>query len=318
MTQNHELSPSPTTVQWGYFDGGVSPVIEIASGDTVTIHSVSGNPFQLPPAGAGTVRPELRAIHEAVKQDPGPHILTGSVAVKGAKPGDTLKVEILDVTLRDDWGFSITREGAGALPTLFSDEVSHFAIDRQSGRIETPWEIALQARPFFGVLGVAPGIEAGRVTSIEPGSFGGNIDNKELVAGTTLYLPVSVDGALFAAGDGHGIQGDGEVCVTAVETGLTGTFRLSVLPGDGRSGPRAETPTHLIAMDFDYDLDLAVQGALRQLIGWLGKETGLAEQAAYRLCSLVADVRVTQVVNRKKGIHIMFPKDVVASLKAAR
>ncbi len=312
---DHELLPSPSTVHWGYFDGKAPPVLEIASGDTVTVHSVSGSPAQLPVGMTATIRPELQAIHRAVNPGPGPHILTGPVAVKGARPGDILKIEILDVALRDDWGFNITREGKGALPSLFSDEVAHFAIDRQSGRIQTPWGISLQARPFFGILGVAPDLSTGRITSVEPGSFGGNIDNKELIAGATLYLPIAVEGALFSAGDGHGLQGDGEVCLSAVETGLIGTFRLTVIQGDGQIAPFAETPSHLIAMAFNEDLDLAVESALRQMIRRLCNETGLPEEAAYRLCSLVGDLRVTQVVNVKKGIHIMFPRAIVASLQ---
>jgi acetamidase/formamidase len=315
---DHELLPSPTTVHWGYFDARAAPVLEIASGDTVKMHTVSGSPAQLPANTSRTIRPELLAIHDAVKPGIGPHILTGPVAVKGARPGEILKIEILDIALRDDWGFNITREGKGALPSLFSSEVAHFAIDRRSGRIETPWRISLQARPFFGILGVAPDISTGRITSVEPGSFGGNIDNKELVGGATLYLPVAVDGALFSAGDGHALQGDGEVCLTAVETGLTGTFRISLVQDEAGSAPFAETRTHLITMGFSEDLDLAVESALRDMILRLCKETGLAEDAAYRLCSLLADLRVTQVVNGRKGIHIMFPKDVIASLRGRR
>jgi acetamidase/formamidase len=315
MMRDHELFPSPSTVHWGYFDGSAPPVLEIEPGDILRVHTVSGSPAELPAGSSGTIRPELLAIHEAVRPCIGPHILTGPVAVKGARPGDILKIEILDVALRDDWGFNVTREGKGALPSLFSREVAHFAIDRQSCWIETPWRISLQARPFFGILGLAPDISAGRITSVEPGSFGGNIDNKELVAGATLYLPVAVDGALFSAGDGHALQGDGEVCLTAVETGLTGTFRISVMQDEAGSAPFAETPAHLITMAFCEDLDLAVESALRDMILRLCNETGLAEEAAYRLCSLVADLRVTQVVNRKKGIHIMFPKNVIASLR---
>lgn len=315
---DHQLLPSPETVQWGYLDGGATPVLEIASGDTVEVHTVSGAPAHLPDAAMGTVRPELRAIHAALRPGPGGHILTGPIAVTGAQPGDMLKIDILDVTPRDDWGFNVTREGMGALPTLFSNDVAHFAIDRWSGRIETPWGPTLRARPFFGILAVAPHMAAGRITSVEPGRFGGNMDNKELVAGTTLYLPVAVEGALFCAGDGHAIQGDGEVCLTAVETGLVGRFRIEVLPGEDEVDPFAETPTHLIEMAFSEDLDRAVEAALRHMIRRIRKDTGLPEEDAYRLCSLVADVRVTQVVNGKKGVHIMFPKEVVISLQQGR
>ena len=137
------------------------------------------------------------------------------------------------------------------------------------------------------------------------------MDNKELVAGTTLYLPIYVDGALFSVGDGHGVQGDGEVCVTAIETGLIGTFDLHVRDDLALEWPMAETPTHLMTMAFDPDLDDAVVIALRTMIKLICARTNLSREDAYTLCSLAADLRVTQVVNGTKGIHVMLPRTVL-------
>jgi acetamidase/formamidase len=134
------------------------------------------------------------------------------------------------------------------------------------------------------------------------------MDNKELVAGTTLFLPIHVDDALFSVGDGHGVQGDGEVCVTAIETGLIGTFELHLRPDMSLEWPMAETPTHVITMAFDPDLDDCVVIALRNMIKLICARTGLSREDAYTLCSLAADLRVTQVVNGSKGIHVMLEK----------
>ncbi|MGY0709679.1 acetamidase/formamidase family protein [Azospirillum argentinense] len=309
-----DLFPTPECVHWGFFDGTLPPVAEIASGDVVTIHTVSGGTEDLPPDGRGmTVRPEHRRILTAVEPGPGPHIMTGPIAVRGAEPGDALRVEILEVSLRDDWGFNLIRPGAGALPDLVPDLAPgggriHLPIDRARGVIQMPWGLEIPARPFFGVIGTAPPPADGRLTSIVPGAFGGNIDNKELTAGAVLHLPVWTAGALLSVGDGHAAQGDGEVCLTAVETGLTGRFRVELVKGAGLAGPWAETADHVITMGFDPDLDEAARIALRAMIALISGRTGLSAEEAYRLCSVAADLRVTQLVNRHKGIHALLPR----------
>lgn len=305
---HHDLLPSPSTAHWGSLDAGLKPAIEIEPGDTVTINSVSGSAVQLPNNPAMTIRPELLAIHEALSPAPGPHILTGPVFVRGAEPGDMLRIEILDVKLRDDWGYNLIRPGMGALPDDFADHFMHLSIDRNTGVITTPFGPRFAARPFFGVMAVAPRPEDGRLTSVIPGYFGGNMDNRQLTAGSVLYLPVSVEGALFSAGDGHGVQGDGEVCVTAVETGLSGTFRIDVIKGAALALPYAETHDHLIAMAFDENLEEAMRIALRSAIEMICARTGMTAAEAYCLCSMTTDVRITQVVNIKKGVHVMIPK----------
>jgi acetamidase/formamidase len=186
--------------------------------------------------------------------------------------------------------------------------VMHITLDakRMTGRM--PWGLEIPLRPFFGVMAVAPPPNWGTVSTLPPRRNGGNLDNKELTAGSTLYLPIHVDGALFSVGDGHGVQGDGEVCITAVETGLTGTFRLTARADMALEWPMAETPTHVITMAFDPDLDDCVVIALRQLLDLICERAGLDRYQAYTLASLAADLRVTQVVNGNKGIHAMLDK----------
>jgi acetamidase/formamidase len=312
MTE-HELKASPATCHWGHFDADLPPVLTIAPGDRVTLHSVSGPPDVLPGPGFH-VPPELYDIHRELVADRGPHILTGPIRIEGARPGDVLEVRILDVRLRQDWGYTRIRPLWGTLPEDFPEaRLIHIALDaaRMVGRL--PWGTELALKPFFGVMGVAPPAAWGRVSTIQPRAHGGNLDNKELVAGTTLYLPVWTDGALFSTGDGHGLQGDGEVCVTAIETGLIGTFELIVRDDMTLEWPMAETPTHVLTMAFDPDLDDCVVIALRDMIKLICRRTNLSREDAYTLCSLAADLRVTQVVNGSKGIHVMLEKKLLAS-----
>jgi acetamidase/formamidase len=302
------LDPSPTNVHWGFFDASLSPRATIASGERVTLSSVSGGP-DLMPAAPFRIPPELPAIHAAVAPRLGPHILTGPIAVKGAKPGQVLQVDIEAIEPLYDWGYNSVRPLAGALPDDFAEKRTiHIALDRAKRCWRLPWGQEVPLAPFFGVMGTAPPPAWGAVSTAPPRRNGGNLDNKELVAGTTLYLPIFVEGALFSAGDGHGVQGDGEVCITAVETGLTGTFRLTVRADMQLEWPMAETPTHVITMAFDPDLDDCVVIALRQMLDLICARAGLDRYQAYTLCSLAADLRVTQVVNGNKGIHVMLDK----------
>ncbi|MES2029734.1 MAG: acetamidase/formamidase family protein [Pseudomonadota bacterium] len=314
MTQT--IQPTPSTVHWGYFDATVKPIATIEPGEIIVMNSVSGANDHLPTDTGMTIRPELLAIGDALKPELGPHIMTGPVAVSGAMPGDALRVEILDVQLADDWGYMLFKPGMGTLPDDFdSFRRIHIGLDRATGAVKTPWGMTLQAAPFFGVMGVAPKPAAGRLSSTMPSHFGGNMDNKELGAGSTLYLPVWTEGGLFSCGDGHAVQGDGEVCVTAVETGLTGTFRIDLVKNAQLEAPYAETRDHLITMAFDPDLDEAARVALRRMIAMIVARTALTSEEAYFLCSLSADVRVTQLVNLDKGIHVMMPLAILNQAK---
>jgi acetamidase/formamidase len=309
--KTHHLDAAPETVHWGYFDANLKPLITIDPGDEVIISTASGGPEQLPKPGSGLTVPDvLPAIHAKVSPKlGGPHILTGPVAIRGAKAGQVLEVRIKAVELNCDWGYNIIRPLGGALPDDFAEQrLIHIPLDnkRMVGRL--PWGLELPLKPFFGIMAVAPPAAWGPVSSPPPRRNGGNLDNKELVAGTTLYLPIHVDGALFSCGDGHGVQGDGEVCITAIETGLTGTFELHLRDDMSLEWPMAETPTHVMTMAFDPDLDDAVVIALRDMIKLICARTGISREDAYTLCSLAADLRVTQVVNGSKGIHVMLEK----------
>jgi acetamidase/formamidase len=307
----HRLDAAADTVHWGYFDAALKPLITVDPGDTVVISTVSGGLGQLPGAGSGLTVPQaLRDIH--AKQQPklgGPHILTGPVAVRGAKAGQVLEVRIKAVELNCDWGYNIIRPLGGALPDDFDKQrLIHIPLDRQRMIGKLPWGLELKLKPFFGIMATSPPAAWGAVASPPPRKNGGNLDNKELVAGTTLYLPIHVDGANFSAGDGHGVQGDGEVCITAIETGLVGTFELHVRDDMKLEWPMAETPTHVMTMAFDPDLDDCVVIALRDMIKLICSRAGISREDAYTLCSLAADLRVTQVVNGSKGIHVMLEK----------
>jgi len=309
MSQHHELRASPETCHWGFFDAGLKPVLAVASGDTVTVDCVSGGADVLPQGGAFDILPDHLAIHQGLEQRLGAHILTGPIAVEGAEPGDVLEIQILAIDCRQNWGYTRIRPLSGTLPEDFPiRRIWHTRIDRQRGIATVPWGAEIELAPFFGVMGVAPPPVYGAVTSIVPREFGGNMDLKELTAGTTLYLPVWAPGALFSCGDGHGVQGDGEVCVTALETALSGTFRLTLRKDMHFKLPRAETPTHHVTMAFNEDLDDAAKDALREMIKLIGERMGLPADDAYMFSSLAVDMRVTQLVDGNKGIHAMLPK----------
>ncbi len=305
----HELNASVNTCHWGYFEATLPPVLTIQDGDAVTIRTVSGGANVLPPEGFH-VPPELLEIHEKSERLLPGHILTGPVAIEGAKPGDVLVVRIKDVRFRQDWGWNMIRPLSGTLQDDFHEErLLNIPLDLDRNTAKLPWGLDLPLAPFFGVMGVAPPSAWGRIGSIVPRLMGGNIDNKELVAGTTLYLPIFTEGALFSCGDGHGAQGDGEVNVTAIETALEGDFEFHIRRDITLTTPRAETPTHLITMGLDPDLDQCVVQALRDMIVLLGETVGLSREDAYTLCSLAADLRVTQTVNGSKGVHCMIAKE---------
>jgi len=259
-------------------------------------------PFEVP-----EVLPAIHAKHRP--KLPG-HICTGPVAVRGAKPGHVLEVRIEAVELNYDWGYNYSAPQKGALPDDFENtHLIHIPMDRTRKVATLPWGLELPLAPFFGVMAVAPPAAWGAVSTLPPRRNGGNLDNKELVAGTTLYLPIHVDDALFSVGDGHGVQGDGEVCVTAIETGLIGTFELHLRQDLELVWPMAETPTHLMTMAFDPSLDACVTIALRLMLDLIVERTGLKRAEAYALCSLAADLRITQVVNGAKGVHVMLKKE---------
>jgi acetamidase/formamidase len=309
MSRVHQLNPTPETVHWGHFDASIPPVLEIESGDTVIIDTVSGGRQEV--TDDRWFRDDHRIIVDQVVQSMGPHILTGPVAVKGAQPGDTLEICIESIELTADWGWNIIRPLKGALPEQFSRLSRRIIpIDRSAGLARLPWGVDVPVQPFFGIMGVAPPAHYGRVSSIEPREYGGNIDCKEFVPGTSLFLPVFVPGGHLSVGDGHAVQGDGEVCLTALETCLKGRFRI-VLHRKALSFPRAITPTHYITLGMNVDLDDAAQQALKLMIDWLVELKGWDPEEAYVFCSLACDLHVTQLVDGNKGIHAMVSRGIL-------
>ena len=311
--KTHVLRSSPETIHWGYFDGGLEPVLTVDSGDRVVVESVSGNPEWMPAESTGfDILPELKDIHQRVKRGTGNHILTGPIYVRGAAIGGVLEVRILDIELRQNWGYNLFRAYMGTLPEDFPYyRLIHVALDKNSNMAVLPSGLKVPMRPFFGQLAVAPPKDFGRQNSKEPREFGGNLDCKELIAGSTIYLPVWNEGGLFSTGDGHAAQGDGEVNGTAIETALKGTFEFHVRKDLRWRLPRAETATHLITFGLNADLDDAARQALRGMIDWITVLTGICNDEAYSLSSFAVDLHVTQTVNNIKGVHAMIDRSIL-------
>ena len=312
------LVPSPQTVHIGHFNAALKPVLQINSGDIVTIETAT----QIAPAEvdrSGIVPPSAvpeytRTIYREVRdRGPGAHILSGPIFINGAEPGDVLEVRIRNIELATDYGYNVQRPYLGALPAEFPGVFQRvIKIDRAAKTAEiAPGVVVPVVRPFFGTLGVAPIAAAGRISSGPPGVHTGNIDNKDMTAGTTLYMPVFANGALFSVGDGHAAQGNGEVDLSAIETGLRGNFQFIVRKDMKISWPRAENATHWIVMGLDPSLDEAMKIAVRETINFLtGQFPRLSRQEAYMIASIAVDYQVTQVVDGTKGIHGMIPKAI--------
>ena len=309
MPRQHRLDSNIETVHWGYFDAALPAKLEVDSGDTVVIDTVSGIPEIAPDAPYTAAH---RDIVTKLKPQLGPHILTGPVEVRGAMPGDAIEVRIKKLELTADWGWNVIRPLRGSLPEDFPHfEKRVIPLDRKAMTATLAWGPTIPLAPFFGIMATAPRPEYGRVSSVEPREYGGNVDCKEYVPGTSLFLPVFVPGGNFSCGDGHAVQGDGEVCLTALETCLRGTFEMVLHKGMTLSMPRAITPTHYIALGMNEDLDDAAKQALREMIKWLVELKGWTKSEAYVFCSLACDLHVTQLVDGNKGIHAMVRRELI-------
>jgi acetamidase/formamidase len=313
--QTFKLPATPKTVAWGYYDAATPPVLRVHSGDTVVFDTlITNSPTGLEKAGVAPdqVQQSLRDIYkEVTNKGPGGHVLTGPVFIEGAEPGDTLEVRIQKIDLAIPYAYNGFRAGAGFLTNDFPySRVKIIPLDRERMTARFAPGIEIPLHPFFGSIGEAPPEAYGRLNSAPPWIHAGNMDNKELVAGTTLYLPVHAPGALFLIGDGHAGQGNGEVDITAMETSLTGTIQFIVRKDLKVSYPRAETPTHYIAMGFDDDLSEAARIAVRQMVDFLVSEKHLSRDDAYMLTSVAGDVDITELVDGNKGVHVMMPKAI--------
>ena len=310
----HELKASPTTTHRNAFDATIPPVLTINSGDRVKLETATGNPAWFEALGVPKERipAELYAVFKGVDAtDRGDHTLNGPIAVRGAEPGDMLEIRILSVDVRLPIAGQGFGPGGGVLPDDFpydKDRVTWIDLERRV--VTFAPGIELPVTPFWGVIGVAPPVGMGRVRSGPPNVFGGNFDNRDLGAGSTLYLPVHTAGALLSIGDGHAAQGYGEVSGTAVETSLKGEIQVILHKGHRLKWPRAETPTHYMTMGLSEDLDYAVELATREMLDFLVETKGMSREEAYFLSSVAMDLVVTQAVDGTKGIHAMIPKAI--------
>lgn len=314
--ETHDLKLTPANVHWGYYDARLKPVLKIASGDTVRVETMlAGGLERLKMAGVpdSEIPDSLKRVEDAVTdRGPGAHPLTGPIYVQGAEPGDMVEVRILGFEFLHPYGVTGFRPGVGTLPDDFPyARLKLIRIDAKAGTANFSPGATLKLAPFWGSIGVAPPALMRRISSGPPGAHAGNLDNKELIAGSSLYLPVHVPGALISIGDGHALQGDGEVTITALETSLRGTVQIFVRKGKPIRWPRAETPTHFITMGLHPDLNEAARMATREMIDFLVSEKGMSRDEAYMLCSLAVDLRVTQLVDDTKGIHAMLPKSIL-------
>jgi acetamidase/formamidase len=313
---DHILKVTPQTIAWGYYWADAKPVLTIRSGDTVEIQTVSGNPDRLEQAGvaADQIPRALRTLYKEVPQEqrgPGGHLLTGPVAIDGADPGDVLEVRIREIRMDVPFAYNTFRKGAGFLPDEFEGTKTRIIpLNRERKVAVFASGIELPLKPFFGSMGVAPPEAVGKINSAPPGIFAGNLDNKELVAGTTLFIPVHARGALFEVGDGHAGQGNGEVDITAMETSLTGVFQFILHKELHLKWPRAETATHWITMGLDPDLTEATRIAVHETLDFLTNEKKLTREEAYMLASVAVDFEITQLVDGTKGVHGMIPKNI--------
>jgi len=313
------LKAAPDTVAWGNYSAAAKPVLRIQSGDTVIFDTLLTNsPAGLAKNGVpdDQIQQSLKDVFDHVPlsdRGPGGHILNGPVYVEGAEPGDTLEIRIKRISLAIPYAYNGFRYGAGILTDDFPyARTKIIPLDAKHMVANFAPGIVIPLHPFFGSMGVAPPPEFGRYDSTPPTISGGNMDNKELVAGTTLYLPVWVQGGLFEIGDGHAGQGNGESDVTAMETSLEGELQFIVRKDLHIKYPRAETPTHYIAMGFDDDLSIAAHKAVREMVDFLVNEKHLSRDDAYMLTSVAGDVDVTELVDRNKGVHVMMPKAIFA------
>jgi acetamidase/formamidase len=314
--KTHRLEATPATVAYGYYWSEAKPVLRIASGDIIDVDTLlTNNPTGLQRAGVPPekIQESLKAIVAEVTGDrrgPGGHILTGPVYVEGAEPGDVLEVKVLSIDFAIDYGYNGC---SGFLPENCDRSVALriIPIDKQTMTSEYAPGIVIPLRPFFGSMGVAPAPELGRVSSNPPARHAGNLDNRELVAGSTLFIPVFVAGALFEVGDGHAAQGDGEVDQTAIETSLRGRLQLTVRKDMKLTWPRAETATDYISMATDPDLTLATKGAIQEMVDFLVATRKLTRHQAYQVVSIAGHVAITQLVDKPNlGVHVRLPKSI--------
>lgn len=334
----HELKATIDTIQWGAFDGSINPVLHVNSGDMVNIECLAHHAGDAPDYMFDDA---IREIYEKVPPEsrtPGVHILTGPIYVEGAEPGDTLECRVLQMAPRLKYGINfiaswgLLHEEFGKKEHVFlyeADEASQLAHAVFMYEYDTPEkpypgmitppdaakrkpackDIVVPLRLHFGTAGVCPAAN-GKISTVPPGVHGGNVDNREFVAGTSMFYPVHRKGALFWAGDTHFAEGDGEVNGTAIEAHVNATIQLILHKGKAAKNPILETPLEWICHGFSEDLDEAVRECVLETIDLLHRRWGISREEAYSLCSIAGDLRVTQVVDGVKGAHMAIRRDL--------
>jgi acetamidase/formamidase len=321
------LASLPANVSWGLIPANAPAALAVKSGAVVSIDTVSqqGLTAGIDPVeffgeagiAAAQVLSDVKAIYREVKRTPGAgsHVLTGPIYIEPARPGDMLEVRILDVALRVDYGTNNSGPGVGAGPGLLTEVARQIIrIDRARNVALFSERIELPLAPFMGIMAVAPPADLAPANTRPPGAFGGNMDLKVLTRGATLYLPVFQEGAQFYTGDGHALQGDGEVNGTAIEISLTPTLQLIVHPGAGRDlrWPRAEDADWHYVTAMSTDLNEACTLAVEESVAFLQKRAGLTAARAYALTSLSVDFRIAEAVNHVKVVYGAIPKRLLA------
>ncbi len=316
--KTYELKATPSTTFYRFLDQAAKPVLTINSGDIVRIETATGTPGYFERIGVpkDKIPAELFAMFPGADNDGArrDHTLTGPIFVTGAEPGDSIEIRLRAIDLRLPIGAQSFGVNGGTLPGEFAagrDKFVYLNLKNKTADYGSGIVLPL-TKPFWGSIAVVPPPSVGRVTDQRPAAWGANMDNSDLVAGTTLYLPVFVPGALLSLGDGHAAQGHGEVAGSAIETSLKGEIQVVLRKGKTIKLPRAETPTEYMTMGFNDDLDEAVRIATREMLDWIVEMKGLSREEAYLLGSVAVDLRVTQVVDGAKGIHAVIPKSILA------
>jgi len=325
---DHVVRSVPENMVWGYFGADVPPVARVKDSDIVEIHTVSTSGIsQKDPESffknnnlpMDQHAREVVDIMKNVKPEPSGirgHMLTGPIFIEGAQPGDSLEIRILDLPLRSTYGVNSVWPGGGGIPDAVTSRESFvYRYDKKKNTATFIEGVEIPLRPFMGVMALSPPAQIGRVSSIPPDFFGGNLDIKHLVKGTTLHLPVSVPGGLFTTGDCHSAQGNGEVSGVAIEASLTLVAQFIVHKGKTIKQPFAETPTHFIAIGLDPDLDKAMKNALTEAVNFISQELGFTFNQALSIASTGVDFEVSQVVDRTLGVHAMIPKSIFTKKK---
>ncbi len=343
MPKYHELKATPETCRWGFFDNSLDPVLTIQSGDIVAFESLAHHCGDAPDLmlDEGT-----RAVYESIPEServPGVHIMTGPIYIEGAEPGDALEVKVLDMKPRvpygcnfeANWGLLYKEFNEKEHVTIYKADVEsglakaefsypYWTLCDVPGRITEPGKVERKAclkdiyvplRFHFGTAGVAPK-ECGRINTIPPGPFGGNLDNRNFIPGTSMIYPVQVKGGLFTAGDSHFAQGDGEIAGTAIEGSVNALLQFK-LRKDIKliNNPVLETPTHYSIHGLNEDLDEALRLCALEAIDFLCANKGLTREEAYSVLSVAGDFQITQVVDAVKGVHCMIPRSMFVPAK---